>query len=69
MAELLAPQTGVLIALMYPMDNHEGGPPFSVSLNDYVDALLPGFNLMATKECTSFAERMGKEQLAIFQRK
>ncbi|XP_024368637.1 probable thiol methyltransferase 2 isoform X1 [Physcomitrium patens] len=46
MAELLA-LDGELITLMFPLDDHPGGPPFSVSLEAYQQVLSPwGFQLV-----------------------
>ncbi|KAK6138628.1 hypothetical protein DH2020_027614 [Rehmannia glutinosa] len=39
-SDLLKPD-GELIALMYPIDNHEGGPPYKVSIADYEEVLHP----------------------------
>ncbi|GFP83131.1 probable thiol methyltransferase 2 [Phtheirospermum japonicum] len=40
MSNLLKPD-GELITLMYPIDNHEGGPPYKVSIADYEEVLRP----------------------------
>ncbi|EPS63916.1 hypothetical protein M569_10868, partial [Genlisea aurea] len=40
MSELLKPG-GELITLIYPIDEHEGGPPYKVSVADYEEVLHP----------------------------
>lgn len=59
MAELLAPD-GELITIMFPMAEHDGGPPYAVSLEAYEKTLhLHGF------QCNLFQENV----LAVDQRK
>lgn len=69
MAELLA-SDGELITLMFPMDVHEGGPPYSVSLESYETVLKPlGFHLTSCDaEIPSQEARKGMEQLARWER-
>ncbi|XP_071938935.1 probable thiol methyltransferase 2 isoform X2 [Coffea arabica] len=67
--DLLKPD-GELITLMFPISDHEGGPPYKVSTTDYEEVLHPlGF------EATSIVEnelvvspRMGREKLARWKR-
>lgn len=69
MAELLA-LDGELITLMFPLDVHEGGPPYSVSLEAYEKVLRPwGFRLTSCdSEIPSVESRKGSEQLARWER-
>ena len=64
MAELIKPN-GTLITLMFPIDNHEGGPPFSVTPEDY-NKVLKNFKLQSLTACSSFKPRQGKEKLGIW---
>uniref|UniRef100_Q9ZSZ7 Methyl chloride transferase n=1 Tax=Batis maritima TaxID=4436 RepID=Q9ZSZ7_BATMA len=66
MYELLKPD-GELITLMYPITNHEGGPPFSVSESEYEKVLVPlGFKQLSLEDYSDLAvePRKGKEKLA-----
>jgi len=69
MAELLA-LDGELITLMFPLDEHEGGPPFAVSLEAYEKVLAPwGFRLVSCDADVPSAEgRRGLEKLARWER-
>ncbi|KAG0606760.1 hypothetical protein M758_9G165100 [Ceratodon purpureus] len=69
MAELLA-LDGELITLMFPLDEHEGGPPYSVSLEAYEKVLRPhGFHLTSCDaEIPSVESRKGMEKLARWER-
>ncbi|KAL3642146.1 putative thiol methyltransferase 2 [Castilleja foliolosa] len=68
-SNLLKPD-GELITLMYPIDNHEGGPPYKVSVADYEEVLHPvGFKAtyIAQNEL-AIAPRMGREILGRWRR-
>lgn len=72
MSELILPG-GHLIALIFPVDpNREGGPPFRVAPEDYVDRLLKeGFQVASLRKLEdgeSHAGRGGMEHFGIFQR-
>ncbi|ORX94961.1 Thiopurine S-methyltransferase [Basidiobolus meristosporus CBS 931.73] len=67
-AEIIQPG-GVLIALMFPLDQHEGGPPFSVSVDAYKAALEKSFDLESLEDCKSHAGREGKEKISVWRRK
>jgi len=69
MADLLA-LDGELITLMFPLDDHEGGPPFSVSMEAYEQVLGPwGFRLVSCdSEIPSIEKRRGLEKLARWER-
>ncbi|KFK37213.1 thiocyanate methyltransferase 1, partial [Arabis alpina] len=50
MNELLKPD-GELITLMYPITDHEGGPPYKVDVSTYEDVLVPvGFKAVSIEE-------------------
>ncbi|KAL6528162.1 hypothetical protein OROHE_015112 [Orobanche hederae] len=68
-SDLLKPD-GELITLMYPMDNHEGGPPYKVSVADYEEVLRPvGFKATYIAENElAIAPRMGRENLGRWKR-
>ena len=69
MTRLTAPY-GYLIALVYPIDGHrDGGPPFSVSVDAYDDALGRNWEKVVDKQPEeSFLNHIGRERLAIWQR-
>ncbi|XP_010524195.1 PREDICTED: probable thiol methyltransferase 2 [Tarenaya hassleriana] len=63
-AELLKPG-GELITLMFPLDDREGGPPYSISVSDYKEILIPlGFEVVSIED-NELAEgpRKGMEKL------
>lgn len=69
MADVLAVD-GELITLMFPLDEHEGGPPYSVSVEAYEKVLGPlGFRMTSLEsEIPSLEARKGMEKLARWQR-
>ncbi|KAG0554993.1 hypothetical protein KC19_12G135600 [Ceratodon purpureus] len=69
MADLLAVD-GELITLMFPLDDHEGGPPFAVSMDAYEKVLSPcGFRLVScNSEIPSLNNRTGLEKLGRWER-
>ncbi|KAH6756048.1 S-adenosyl-L-methionine-dependent methyltransferases superfamily protein [Perilla frutescens var. hirtella] len=69
MSDLLTPD-GELITLIYPIDDHEGGPPFRVSVADYEEVLHP-IGLVATHISDNelaIAPRKGREKLGRWKR-
>ncbi|KAK4436626.1 putative thiol methyltransferase 2 [Sesamum alatum] len=67
--DLLKPD-GELITLMFPIDDHEGGPPYKVSVADYEEVLHP-LGLKATyiaENELAVAPRMGREKLGRWRR-
>lgn len=64
MRELLKPD-GELITLMFPIDDHIGGPPFSISVADYEKVLSPlGFQAISIMENElAIGPRKGREKL------
>ncbi|KMZ69524.1 Thiopurine S-methyltransferase [Zostera marina] len=64
MRDILNPD-GELIALMFPLDNFPGGPPFALSVSDYEDVLIPlGFNALCIEDnAMAIPPRMGREKL------
>lgn len=69
MAELLAPD-GELITLVFPADDHEGGPPYAVSLAEYEKVLHPhGFRTTYYEENHLAVDgRKGREFLGRWRR-
>lgn len=69
MSELLAPH-GELITIIYPVSDHEGGPPYAVSFEAYEKVLSPlGFVCTFHEENSlSIASRQGKELLGRWKR-
>ena len=68
-AELLA-LDGELLTLMFPLDDHEGGPPYAVSLEAYEKVLKPhGFHLTSCDaDIPTIEQRKNLEQLARWER-
>ncbi|GAN04199.1 thiol methyltransferase 2 [Mucor ambiguus] len=60
---------GVLITLMYPLDDHEGGPPFALNEQVYNELLSAHFDLIFIKDAVGHPSRIGKEKIAIWKRK
>jgi ubiquinone/menaquinone biosynthesis C-methylase UbiE len=60
---------GMLVTLMYPLSDHEGGPPFALSIEKYHELLDSEFIMNSIEDCKSFPAREGKEKLAIWTRK
>lgn len=67
MPSLLRPG-GYLLTLMYPISDHQGGPPFAVSEELYHELLDSRFNLLWIKECKSVEARKGREKLALWKK-
>lgn len=69
MAELLAPD-GELLTLMFPMDDHEGGPPYAVSKEAYEEVLHPlGFKAFyCDNNVLAVESRKGREMVARWSR-
>lgn len=66
---LLKPD-GELITLMFPMDDHAGGPPYRVSIVDYEEVLHPmGFRATSIVDNKLAIEvRKGREKLGRWKR-
>lgn len=64
MRDLLKPD-GELITLMFPIDDHEGGPPYKTSVADYEEVLHPvGFQATSVVDNElAVAHRKGMEKL------
>lgn len=64
MKELLKPN-GELITLMFPTSDHEGGPPYKVTVSDYEEVLHPlGFKAISILENKlAIPPRKGREVL------
>ncbi|KAI8580504.1 hypothetical protein K450DRAFT_237366 [Umbelopsis ramanniana AG] len=67
MADLI-PSGGTLICLLYPIDGHEGGPPFAVTVEAYKAALEPSFENIYLADCKGHQTRAGKEKISIWKR-
>lgn len=61
---------GIYIDLAVPLDQHAGGPPFTVSVDEILRMFTPrGFKLLRREIPTdSVAQRKGNEALLIFQK-
>lgn len=64
MHQLLKPH-GELLTLMYPISDHEGGPPYKVDVSTYEEVLIPlGFKAVSMEDNEhAVAPRKGKEKL------
>ncbi|KAJ1910165.1 hypothetical protein H4219_006269, partial [Mycoemilia scoparia] len=61
-----------LITLMYPInpvEKEEGGPPFQVSLKDYMDAFGPYFDLVYYNSKCKTNKKFKDEHIAVWQRR
>ncbi|KNA25858.1 hypothetical protein SOVF_002660 [Spinacia oleracea] len=69
MADLLKPD-GELITLMFPIDDHDGGPPYKTSVADYEEVLHPlGFHAISIVENELAVDRRkGREKVGRWQR-
>ncbi|XP_021752025.1 probable thiol methyltransferase 2 isoform X2 [Chenopodium quinoa] len=69
MGDLLKPD-GELITLMFPIDDHEGGPPYKTSVADYEEVLHPlGFQAISIVENELAVDRRkGREKLGRWRR-
>ncbi|KAJ3283663.1 hypothetical protein HK104_010280 [Borealophlyctis nickersoniae] len=71
MAELTRPG-GVLITYMFPLANHESGPPFALTTEIYEHLLSPNFVQMYIKDITSpfhVKVKTRGEKISIWKRK
>ncbi|MHC4937709.1 MAG: class I SAM-dependent methyltransferase [Planctomycetota bacterium] len=60
---------GILVALLFPVGEKEGGPPFAVAESEITGVLGHGFDLMHCETPAKSAEgREGRERLAIYRR-
>ena len=60
---------GILISLIFPIAEYEGGPPFSL-LPSMVEALLKdNFTLVLLEDCESIPVRQGREKISVWKRK
>ncbi|KND04470.1 uncharacterized protein SPPG_00197 [Spizellomyces punctatus DAOM BR117] len=71
-AELIRPG-GHLVAYMYPLSNHEGGPPFALSVDIYRSLLSPHFEEVFIEEVLDTFESRTRqeygEKLSLWKRK
>lgn len=67
-ARLLKPQ-GTYIDLAFPLDRHDGGPPFTVSIDEVIDLFTARNFALIQRETPidSVKPRQGLEELLIFQ--
>ncbi|CAG8569215.1 3472_t:CDS:2 [Ambispora leptoticha] len=69
MAEMITPG-GILIALMYPLDEgRKDGPPFSLSRQIYEELLSKDFSLEYYDNCKSHPSRKDREMMSVWRRK
>ncbi|XP_074281294.1 putative thiol methyltransferase 2 isoform X1 [Silene latifolia] len=68
-SDLLKPD-GELITLMFPFDDHDGGPPYKISIADYETVLHPlGFQAISIVENElAVPSRKGREKLGRWKR-
>lgn len=66
-ARLLKPQ-GTYIDLAFPLDQHAGGPPFTVSIDEVIDLFAARNFALIQREAPidSVKPRLGREELLIF---
>ncbi|KAI8083102.1 S-adenosyl-L-methionine-dependent methyltransferase, partial [Halteromyces radiatus] len=62
-------QGGILICLMFPIEEKEGGPPYGVSEQAYKDVLSSNFDLVYLKDAIGHESRIGREKISIWKRK
>ncbi|GAV67149.1 TPMT domain-containing protein [Cephalotus follicularis] len=69
MRDILKPG-GELITLMFPVDDHVGGPPYKVSISEYEKVLHPmGFKAISIVDNEmAIGRRMGKEKIGWWKR-
>jgi methyl halide transferase len=58
----------MLVTLMYPLSDHEGGPPYALSTEIYKNLLQDSFELLSIEDAPTIERRQGKEKLAIWKR-
>ncbi|KAI9312796.1 S-adenosyl-L-methionine-dependent methyltransferase [Dichotomocladium elegans] len=68
MAEIIRPG-GVLIALMYPLEEREGGPPFGLSEEVYMELLGDNFENIYLADARGHPNRIGREKMSVWKRK
>lgn len=69
MCDLLKPD-GKLLTLMFPISDHEGGPPYKVSITDYEHVLHPlGFKAISIMDNElAIKARKGREKIGWWQK-
>lgn len=67
MSELVRPGC-YLLTLIYPISDHEGGPPFALNPQIYHDLLDGTFEMLWMRDCESAEFRKGREKLALWKR-
>lgn len=61
---------GMLVALAFPVDGREGGPPFAVDEGEITGVLGAGLELLHIETPKSSVEpRLGRERLALFRKR
>ncbi|KAJ8655314.1 hypothetical protein O0I10_009003 [Lichtheimia ornata] len=68
MAEIIKPG-GVLVALMFPLEEKEGGPPFGLSVDVYNELLGPNFDNIYLVDAKGHESRIGREKMSVWRRK
>ena len=72
MSKIVTPQSGQLWCLVFPISDHEGGPPFAVSVQLYESLLESYFTRVSVTPVPkekSHPNRDGKEVFVVYQRK
>jgi SAM-dependent methyltransferase len=69
MAKLVKPN-GVLVTLIFPIGDYEGGPPFAVSTELYTELLSKAFKLVygPAESPSTVPQRQGREKMAVWRR-
>lgn len=66
----LLKQGGKLIALLFPVEKREGGPPFAVDVQEFYDLFSRNLSLkFSSKKINSIKPRRGREVLQIYIKK
>jgi methyl halide transferase len=69
LTEILKP-CGKLIIILFPIDQREGGPPFSIDVPEFYKLFREGFYLeFSSRRIDSIKPRKGKEILQVYIRK
>jgi len=61
---------GLLVALLFPVEAREGGPPFGIDEREIEDVLAAGMDVLHVETPASSVEpRRGRERLAILRKR
>ena len=68
MAEIIKPE-GVLVALMYPLNDRSSQPPNTVSVPLFHELLDENFENIFLEDAIGHADRIGDEKMSVWRRK